>query len=106
MASGYERATKEIIPAVRMLIAKELKEKYGMREVEIAERLSVAQAAVSKYLAGKYSERVKAITSKIDMKCVDKYISKIAEGKEGYANMCICTVCKHLNEFGCRFSSV
>ncbi|MDE1851182.1 MAG: hypothetical protein KGH69_00645 [Candidatus Micrarchaeota archaeon] len=106
MANGYEIAAKEVIPAVRALIAKELKEKYGMKEVDIAQRLSVAQAAVSKYLAGRYSAKVKALRDRIDMKYIDAYISKIAEGKENYANMCICTVCKHLNDFGCKFSSV
>lgn len=106
MASGYEIAAKEVIPAVRTLIARELKERYGMKEVDIAQRLSVAQAAVSKYLAGKYSARVREITRRIDMKYVDAYIGKIAEGKTEYANMCICTVCKHLNDFGCTFSSV
>lgn len=106
MDNGYERATKEIIPAIRTLIARELKERYGMKETEIAQRLSVAQAAVSKYLHGRYSNRIKMTLDSIDRSYIDKYIGKIAEGKEAYTNMCICSVCNAMNKFGCKFSSV
>ncbi|MDE1861170.1 MAG: hypothetical protein KGH72_05665 [Candidatus Micrarchaeota archaeon] len=104
MLNGYERATKEIVPAVRLLIARELKEKYRMKETEIANRLGVAQAAVSKYLSGKYSDRIEELVSRIKKGEIDGSIGSIAAGKEGAVNMCICTVCKAMNEFGCQFS--
>ena len=45
--------TKVILPAVRVNIAKQLDKKYGLSQKEIAQRLGVAQVAVSKYLNGR-----------------------------------------------------
>jgi predicted transcriptional regulator len=104
MINGYARATNEIIPAVRSMIAKELHERYQMKEQEIAKYLDVAQAAVSKYLNGEYSKKIKEIEAKIDKSAIDAYISKIVQGKKEYVNMCVCTICHKENEFGCKFS--
>ena len=106
MASGFERATKEIIPAVRVVIAKELSERYKMKEEEIARMLNVAQAAVSKYISDKYSDQIKEVVAKIDRNALSAYIEKMAQGRGEYANICICTVCSMLNPFNCRFSAV
>ena len=102
--NGYEVAVKEITPAVRLLIARELKAKYNMREKDIAKRLNIAQAAVSKYLSGKYSKRIGDAAARIDGKYVDTYIEGIMEGRKDYAQICVCTVCKSVNDFGCKFS--
>lgn len=100
------RASSEIMPAVRSIIAKELKYRYKMKEQEIAATLDVAQAAVSKYLNGKYSEKIKAIEAKIDRSRIDGYIAKIAQGKKAYTNVCMCTICGKENPFDCKFSKV
>lgn len=102
--NGYERASKEIIPAVRVMIARELKERYNLREEDIAERLEVAQAAISKYLSGKYSERMQRVIDQIDRSRIDKYMPAILKGERFSVNSCICSVCKTLNDFGCEFS--
>jgi len=44
-----ETATRSVIPAVRALIAKELMEKHGLKQNEVAELLGISQSAVSKY---------------------------------------------------------
>ncbi len=105
MINGYERASKEIVPAVRIVIAKELKIRYNMTESRIAEILGIAQAAVSKYLSGNYSELVEDAADKVDMKSVDKYIQEIANGNQIELRKCMCTVCGNMNGFECRFSS-
>ena len=44
-----EVAVKTIIPAIRALAAKELLEKYDMKQNEVAKILGISQSAVSKY---------------------------------------------------------
>ena len=104
MVNGYERASKEVVPAIRLAIAKELKEKYNMTESHIAEILGVAQAAVSKYLNNKHSSPVGAMYKKIDTSKIDMYIDKIAKGDKLRLKLCICSICCSLNDFDCEFS--
>jgi predicted transcriptional regulator len=104
MASGYERATKEIIPAVRYALIKTLNSKYSQKEEEIADSLGMTQAAISKYINGKFSDKIKSIGDGIDAGIVDAYAEKIAAGNKEMANVCICTICNKLNSFGCSFS--
>lgn len=104
MNNGYEKAAKEVIPAVRLAIITELASKYHITEEDIAGYLEIAQAAVSKYLNGKYSEKVKALEEKIDKRIVELYSSKISEGKKEAVNLCMCTICNALNAFDCQFS--
>jgi predicted transcriptional regulator len=106
MINGYARATNEILPAVRAIIAKELKYRYEMKEQEIARYLDVAQAAVSKYINDNYSEKIKEIEAKIDKTKIEAYIAKIAQGKKEFTNICICTVCHKENFFDCKFSKI
>jgi len=40
---------KSVIPAVKALMAKELVEKHGLKQDEVAELLGISQSAVSKY---------------------------------------------------------
>jgi predicted transcriptional regulator len=104
MINGYARASRLIVPAVRSTIARELKRRYEMTEEEIAGHLGVAQAAVSKYLKGKYSVRIKEIEASIDLASLEEYISRISAGGSKYVSASICRVCRKENEFGCKFS--
>ncbi len=52
---------KLTIPAVRAAVAKSLSKDYEMEQAEIAGKLGITQAAVSKYLNGKYSKDVRAL---------------------------------------------
>ncbi len=104
MANGYQRASKEIVPAARLLIAKQLKEKYNMSETNIAAVMGVAQAAVSKYLNGKYSKTVERVSRELDAGCMDRYLSYIAKGDQKVLKSCICSLCHSVNSFGCKFS--
>ncbi len=104
MTNGYIRATKLIVPAARSTIARELKYRYKMTEQEIASQLDVAQAAVSKYLSGRYSNEIKEIEQDIDKEWIAEKVSMIAKGKKEYAGAAICTICKKENSFDCKFS--
>ena len=105
MVNGYQRASKEIVPAARLLIAKQLKERYNMSETDIAAVIGVAQAAVSKYLNGKYSKTVERISRELDTRDIDKYILAISKGDQKELKGCICSMCYSINRFGCKFSS-
>lgn len=44
-----EIAVKSVIPAIRAAMAKELVEKYSLKQNQVAEALGISQSAVSKY---------------------------------------------------------
>ncbi|MCW1301488.1 MAG: helix-turn-helix domain-containing protein [Candidatus Nanoarchaeia archaeon] len=52
---------KYFIPAIRARVAKILVKEYNMTQMEIASLLGISQAAVSKYLSGKYGNVVKQL---------------------------------------------
>jgi len=56
-----EIAVKSVVPAVKALIAKELVEKRGLKQDDVAEILGVSQSAVSKY-----TRKVRGYVIKID----------------------------------------
>ncbi len=62
----YERALKFTIPAVRIAVAKELRKTHRINEHEIAGRLGIAQAAISKYLNGRYSKEVRRMVDAVE----------------------------------------
>jgi predicted transcriptional regulator len=102
---GYEIAAKEVIPAVRLALIKELKTKYNIKEEEISSYLGITQAAVSKYIREKYSVKIKDIEAKLDRGIIESYAKEIASGKIGAVNLCICKICTTVNNFGCSFAS-
>jgi len=110
MPSKYEIASDETVPIARSIIAKELIKRYKMKELEVAEYLGVAQAAISKYMTEKHSEKLAESTKRVEemllnqQKLIDDYIKRIAEGKKEYVNICICTICTAANGFRCAFS--
>ncbi len=104
MINGYSRATRVIIPAARSVIARELRQRYGLTEQEIAARLGVAQAAVSKYLSGRYSREIKEVEGRVETQWIATKVGMLAQGRDEYANAAICTICKKENNFECRFS--
>lgn len=106
MKNGYERASKEIVPAARIALARELKSRYNMTESNIAQVLGVAQAAVSDYLNGNYSKVVENAVEKVDVDSIDKYIVQISKGNKVKLKQCVCTICSGINGFNCRFSAI
>lgn len=51
MRFEVEAITEELLPAVRSILASNLKEDYGLKQTTIAEKLGVTQPAVSQYLS-------------------------------------------------------
>lgn len=48
-----EIMVKRFLPVLRAMVAKELCEKYGMKQEESARKLGITQAAISYYLSGR-----------------------------------------------------
>lgn len=61
MPTPCEITIKYFIPAIRAKIAKLLAKEHDMTQEEIAFLLGISQAAVSKYLSGKYGKVVKQL---------------------------------------------
>lgn len=104
MRSQYEIADKIIIPAIRQELIKRLREKYSLKEQEIAAKLELTQAAVSKYLNGKLgsvSPKTEEIRQELmaKEKEIDELAQSLASGKE--AGRQICILCQSLGKFSC-----
>jgi len=68
---------KYLLPAIRVLVTKELIEKYNMRKIEASEKMELTPAAITQYFKG---ERGSMLTSQIERSHeVMKMISKLAE---------------------------
>ncbi|MDE1874012.1 MAG: hypothetical protein KGI04_02735 [Candidatus Micrarchaeota archaeon] len=110
MPSKYETISEETVPAAKSIIARALVLQHKMKETDVAEYLGVAQAAISKYITEKYSDSLKSKVAEIEAKIqdkrglIDEYVRLIAEGKEEYVNVCICTICSVSNGIVCAFS--
>jgi predicted transcriptional regulator len=104
---SYEVAVKQVIPAARLSIIKSLSSKYKLNETQISRIMGISQAAVSKYLSGKYSSGIVYMEGMLDHKLVEECAQAVAGmGREGEVtvNTYICRICKSVNDFGCRFS--
>lgn len=66
MYTSCDELFKFTIPAVRVAAARELNSKYHVGQADIARELGIAQAAVSKYLSGRYSVKVRKLASIIE----------------------------------------
>ena len=68
---------KYLLPAIRMLITKELIEKHNMRKIEASEKMELTPAAITQYFKG---ERGTTLANEIaQSKEAMKMISKLAE---------------------------
>lgn len=47
-----EVVSEEILPVIRSIMASQLKQEYGLKQKEIAEKMDITQPAVSQYLSG------------------------------------------------------
>ena len=76
-----ETVMKESLPILRSLIVKDLIEKYGFSQVEVANKLGMTQAAISQYVSSKRGIKKSAkIEKSSKLKTMARQISKdIAE---------------------------
>lgn len=70
-----EKIIKYFIPAIRAGVTKELSKRFDFKQEEIALRLGITQAAVSKYLNGKYNQKIKLLEKKRIVKSLSREIA-------------------------------
>lgn len=61
MYTPYEVIVKSVLPAVRSILVRELSDKYGFKQTDIAKALYITQASVSYYKSqarGKYIDEL------------------------------------------------
>ncbi len=56
-----EVMARQIIPAVRVSVTKQLYNKHDLNQEEIATALGISQAAVSKYLSSRYTRDIRKL---------------------------------------------
>jgi predicted transcriptional regulator len=66
-----------ILPAINSIVAIELKEKYGLKRVEVAEKMGMTPAAITQYLKGVRGKAAVKTVKSSDK--ADKMITEIAE---------------------------
>ncbi len=103
--ASYIAAYDYVVPAARASIAKALVKKYKMSEKDAARMLGVTQAAISKYVSSKYSQKIKEIENTIDPAAIESYVAKVVKGDGEQVGNCICHVCQTVNPFDCKIKS-
>jgi len=105
---------KYVLPAMRVLIMNDLREKHGLRKIDVAEKMSLSPAAVTQYSKGiRGSSYVKEISGSEDiMKKISKISKAVADDEANLESIMdnMCEVCRlirsdklicnlHANEF-------
>ncbi len=101
MRTEYENMVKEFLPALRASAAKMMANEYHMTQLKIAESLKTTQAAVSKYLSGQYSGRVKSVEDSFDKKEVGEFVRQVLSGNNFDAQKMVCRMCSRNLSFRC-----
>lgn len=102
-----EIAVKSVIPAIKAAIAKELVERYSLKQNQVAETLGISQSAVSKY-----TRQVRGHVIKIDdieeiQPIINNMISLLINGNPERAEFLslFCQTCMTIRKKGlmCQF---
>lgn len=105
MTIHCEYMVRYVVPALRMLISKQLSEKYGLNQVQVARMLNVTQPAVSNYMSRrKGSARIRRYlgntvvneyAGNMARKLFEKGLSLKELGED------VCSLCAELRKDGC-----
>ena len=96
-----EIASKSVIPALRAMVARELIEEYGLKQEQVAVRLGVTQAAVSKYRHQVRGEAVQ-LDSAPEVQTISKAIaSMLSQSPDPIAvSQKLCQACTDIRALG------
>ena len=86
MINPYEIVSKSALPALRAMVAKRLREKYGLTQQKVAERLGVTQASVSNYARRARGVMVNLETDATVAKAADKIAASLSGAKPDQMN--------------------
>ncbi|MGC8628701.1 MAG: transcriptional regulator [Candidatus Micrarchaeia archaeon] len=105
MVSKYELANDLLLPVIRFEVANLLRETYKLKEKEIASRLNITQAAVSKYINGKsgnIAQKIDRIKKQLEAnrQMFAKYAENLAANKIKNERQ-MCELCQKIGGFTC-----
>lgn len=101
MRTEYENMVKEFLPALRISAARKMRKEYGLNQAKIAGLLDTTQAAVSKYLSGRYSIEVKRFEKTLNETEVAAFVKAVIENKKLEAQKTVCKMCSKNLSFKC-----
>lgn len=93
-----------ILPALRVAIAKELIERYGLRKTEVADKMDVTPAAITQYLNRSRGDTASAIVERSEgvVKIVSDISRDLFQGESlvDVLLMKLCLACRAVREEG------
>ena len=99
--SYCEVYVKYVLPAIRLLIAKELIEKHGYTQLEVAKALGISQPLLNYYLTGRRSPKhLSKIAASERISKIVRYFANCVKKDEECAEKLPCTLCRVLKESG------
>lgn len=106
MRPPCEIVARDVLPAIRSLVAKDLIELYGFTQTTSARKLGITQAAISYYRDAKRGE--KTLKQLEENPVVKKGVGELAEGiakgvlSEEEVALKFCQLCEYLREYNRR----
>jgi hypothetical protein len=98
----YEHMIKEFMPSLRAKAAKIMYDERKLRQEDIARFLGITQAAVSKYLSGKYSDTVKVFESTLKKSEVEVFVDRMVADRPYESQKVVCKMCARNLSFDCN----
>ncbi len=99
--SYCEVFVRYVLPAIRLLIAKELVEKHGYTQLEAAKALGISQPLLNYFLTGRRTPKYLLDISKSDkVRRIVKYFADCIRRGDKCAEALSCTLCRILKEAG------
>lgn len=100
MKTPCELVVGKILPTLRASVVKELSQKYGMKQSDIAKSLGITQASVSQYLSATRGGSTKMLE---DFPQITAYATEIAKRIKGGETRyqwygVLCKACKEIRE--------
>lgn len=97
MRPPCEIVVKEVLPALRAILVRDLVRRHRLSQVEVARKLGVTQPAVSQYLSFlRGVGRVERVVGRAALKAVHELADDIARGKvrRGQIIQRYCAICR------------
>lgn len=99
MLMPCENIIKVFLPAMKSSITKELMKKYNFTQVDVATTLGLTQAAISKYLSGRYSKVIKNVEKNENVKKMAERIAHSIAKENASKSKVVNLMCKSCIRF-------
>lgn len=97
----YEHMIKEFMPSLRASAVRIMYKDKKLKQEEIAKFLGITQAAVSKYINGRYSRTIKSFEKRLNKKEVLAFVNRIVDKKSIETERAVCKMCARNLSFDC-----